>query len=181
MFISLFSFGQTDKVYYGVPEIKKERPDEAGNDAWKDRLIWGGNLQAWLGNPTFILLTPTIGFIPLENFNVGVGAVYNYISYNSYYGKYTQSIFGGHTYARYIIQDSYFLQVQYDKLRQPDLFSSEPNAKRWIDYVLVGGGFRQSISDKLALNTSVMYNVTPNPLSIYPSRVIIQFGITGNF
>jgi hypothetical protein len=47
--------------------------------------------------------------------------------------------------------------------------------------LLIGGGFRQSIGDKAALTTSIMYNVRPDPLSIYPSRVIVQFGIVGSF
>lgn len=186
VFLVLGSFcasGQVDSVYYGLPPDAKpaKSGDDKKNDAWKERLIWGGNIQAWVGNPTFILLTPTIGFIPFENFNIGVGGVYNYVSYNTYYGKFSQSVFGAHSYARYIIGDSYFLQVQYDKLLQPDLFSQEPNDKVWVDYVMVGGGFRQSVSNKMALTSSIMYNITPNQLSIYPGRIIIQFGITGNF
>lgn len=179
LFCSFFANAQVDSVYYGSEHPTKKTKER--NDAWKDKFIWGGNIQAWIGNPTFILLTPTIGFIPFEKFNVGIGGIYNYTSYNSSYGKYAQSIFGGHSYARYTIGDSYFVQVQYDKLLQPDLFSYEPNDKIWIDYIFVGGGFSQQIGDKLALSTSIMYNVNRNQLSIYPSRLIIQFGITGMF
>jgi hypothetical protein len=180
--LSTFSYAQVDSVYYGAQhpnhnaKEKKER-----NDAWKEKFVWGGNLQAWIGNPTFILLTPTIGFIPFENFHVGVGGIYNYTSYRSSYGNYSQSIYGAHSYARYIIGESYFLQVQYDRLLQPNLFSPEPKDKVWVDYLFFGGGFTQSISDKVALNTSIMYNVNHNLLSIYPSRLLIQFGITGRF
>ncbi|WP_317898736.1 hypothetical protein [Aurantibacillus circumpalustris] len=174
-----FSQAQVDSVYYGSQEPIKKAKEK--NDAWKEKLLWGGNLQAWIGNPTFILLTPTIGFTPFEKFDIGIGGIYNYTSYRSSYGSYSQSIFGGHSYVRYTIGESYFVQVQYDKLLQPDLFSLEPNKKIWIDYIFVGGGFCQAISDKLALSTSIMYNVNHNFLSIYPSRLIIQFGITGRF
>jgi hypothetical protein len=38
------------------------------------------------------------------------------------------------------------------------------------------------MGDKAALMTSIMYNVSPSPLSIYyPNRIIIQFGIVGTF
>ena len=180
LFVQVVS-GQVDSVYYGSQQPSNNRPKEPKNDAWKEKVIWGGNVQAWIGNPTFILLSPTIGYRFFKNFDAGVGGIYNYISYNSYYGNYSQSIYGAHSYARYIIGESYFVQVQYDKLLQPDLFSAEPNDKVWVDYVFVGGGFRQEISDKVSLSTSVMYNIINNPLSIYPSRVIIQFGIVGNF
>jgi len=179
------SNAQVDSVYYGTQHpAKKSDVRKPKNDAWKEKVTWGGNIQAWIGNPTFILLTPTIGFMPfkkLKKLNVGIGGIYNYTSYNSYYGNYSQSIYGGHSYARYTIGDSYFVQVQYDKLLQPDLFSSDPKDKIWVDYMLVGGGFSQSIGDKVALSTSIMYNVNRNLLSIYPSRLIIQFGIVGTF
>src|SRR5207253_10724298 len=116
-----------------------------------------------------------------KNINVGIGGIYNYTKSQGYYGSYSQSIFGGHSYLRYVIAESYFVQAQYDKLNQPDLFSLDPSDKIWVDYVLFGGGFRQAIGEKVALITSIMYNLTPNPLSIYPSRVIVQFGIVGNF
>ena len=176
------SHAQVDSVYYGTKHpTKKGETKKPKNDAWKEKVIWGGNLQAWIGNPTFILVTPTIGYVPFKKFNVGVGGIYSYTSYNSYYGKISQSIFGGHSYARYIIGENYFVQVQYDKLLQPNLLSIEPNDKIWVDYVFVGGGFIQSLSDKLSLSTSIMYNVNQNRLSIYPSRLIIQFGIVGRF
>lgn len=186
LFCASVSQAQVDSVYYGTehPSQKEAKKKEPKNNAWKEKITWGGNLQLWIGNPTFILLTPTIGYIPFKKFNkfnVGIGGVYNYTSFNSPYGNYAQSIYGGHSYARYTIGENYFVQVQYDKLLQPDLFSTEPNDKVWIDYIFLGGGFCQPISDKVGLSTSIMYNVNQNRLSIYPSRLIIQFGIIGTF
>jgi hypothetical protein len=184
LFCSVVSKGQVDSVYYGKKHDTKRvntNNNKPKEEAWKKYVTWGGNIQAWIGNPTFLLLSPTLGYIPFKNFNIGIGGIYNYTSYNSTYGNYSQSIFGGHSYARYTIANSYFVQVQYDKLLQPDLLSLEPNAKIWVDYLFVGGGFRQSISDNAALTTSIMYNVNPDLLSIYPSRIIIQFGIIGRF
>lgn len=183
LFFGAFAMqAQVDSVYYGKQHpTQKERPKEKSSPIWKEKIIWGGNVQAWIGNPTFLLLSPTIGYTPVKNLYAGLGFVYNYISYNSYYGSYSQSIWGGHSFARYVIGDSYFVQVQYDKLLQPNLLSAEPNAKTWVDYVLVGGGFQQPVGDRVALSTSVMYNLSQSPLSIYPSRVIIQFGIVGMF
>jgi hypothetical protein len=181
LFFGFVCNSQVDSVYYGQKPSDKKVKKEPKDDSWKENFSWGGNIQAWLGNPTFILLSPTIGYIPFKNFNVGIGGIYNYTSYNSSFGSYSQSIYGGHSYIRYTIVESYFLQAQYDKLLQPDLFSAEPNDKIWVDYFLVGGGFRQNIAEKTALTTSIMYNVLPNQLSIYPSRIIIQFGIVGRF
>ncbi len=173
---------QRDSVYYGTPNSQLNKKNEnKKNDAWKEKLTWGGNAQLWIGNPTFIFLSPTIGLMPFKNVNVGLGIIYNYTSYRSSYGEYSQSIFGGHSYVRYLIGESYFLQAQYDRLYQPDFLSSSRDARAWVDYLLVGGGFRQMIGERTALMTSLMYYVNPSPLSIYQNRFIIQFGIMGTF
>ncbi len=175
---------QTDSVYTGTvtkrDSLKRKRER---NDDWKEKVTYGGNFQLQFGTFTFIYLSPTIGYIPAKNFNVGVGIIYNYISldYGAPYGKYTQSIYGTHTYARYFVTDGVFVQGQYDRLLQPMVYGYKPDAKTWVDYVLVGGGFRQPIGDKAALSTSIMYNLTPSNISIYPSRLIIQFGFMSTF
>lgn len=178
---------QVDSVYIGAPSdttgqaVKKAKIEKW--DKIKDKLTYGGNFQVWLNNPFFLFLSPTVGYAPIEKLNVGLGIIYNYTSadYGSY-GRYTQSVFGVHSYVRYLVTDGVFVQVQYDKLRQPDFYAAEPNKKVWVDYVMIGGGFRQPLGDKVALTSAVMYNLTPSPLSIYgSSRLIIQFGIVAGF
>jgi hypothetical protein len=168
---------QTDSVFYGSDSVPPRRERKFWHPPWRDNVTFGGNFQLWFGNPTFIVLAPTAGYSVTRNLNVGVGGIYNYTSVNfGQYGRFSQSIFGGHSYARYIIAQSYFAQAQFDLLRQPDWYTIEPDDKVWVDYVLVGGGFRQAIGSRAALLTTIMYNLTPHPLSIYRDRVIIQFG-----
>ena len=139
--------------------------------------MWGGNFQAWFGNQTFIFLSPNVGYPIYKNLLLGVGIVYNY---SNYYG-YSQSIYGGQSYLRYTIRNSYFVQATFDRLIQPNYISFEPNDKIWVNYLMVGGGFRHPLSENSAFTTSLMYYVNPSPLSIYPSPLIIQFGITASF
>ncbi|NBQ48899.1 MAG: hypothetical protein EBU33_10685, partial [Sphingobacteriia bacterium] len=94
---------------------------------------------------------------------------------------YKQNIYGGHSYVRYLFAENLFLQLQFDKLKQPDLFSIDPNAKRWVNYMVGGFGLRQPMGEKLALSTSILYNFRRDPLSIYPGGFIIQFGVVGQF
>jgi len=172
---------QVDSVYTGAPPDKIRKRKTMDND-WMKKITYGGNFHAWFGNPSSIYLSPTIGYSPINEVNFGVGMIYNYMSSDAgYYGHFTQSIFGGHSYLRYIIANSYILQVQFDRLNQPNLFVYPHEENLWVNYLLAGGGFRHRISDKAALTSSLMYNLTPHPLSIYPSRLIIQFGFIGGF
>jgi len=176
-------FAQVDSVYVGRPVEKKQNTKKSlRSQEWRNSMTWGGNFHGWFGNPSFILLSPTVGFCPYKNVNVGFGIIYNYTSYKTYAGTYSQSIWGGHSYLRYTIAESYFFQVQYDKLYQPNLMSMfDPNDRIWVNYLMLGAGFRQRLGGNAALTTSLMYNLSPNPLSIYPSRVLLQFGVIGGF
>ena len=185
--ILFFSFSinmlsQTDSVYTGVKN-KTSKFEKGKNDEWKKRLTYGGNFQALFGTVTYIYLTPTIGYIPAKNLYVGIGGIYNYTSVNySGYGRFSQSIFGGHSYARYLLSPAFFMQLQFDKLYQPDWFSPvDPTPKVWVDYLLAGAGYNQRVGPSVAFNTSLMYNLTPHRLSIYPSRFILQLGFTAKF
>jgi hypothetical protein len=185
LFILVFIFSlagslcaQKDSVYTGVksgkkPRYKKERP------AWQDNITYGGNIQAYLGNPTFIYLAPTIGYQVTDNLNAGLGVIYNYTSVRySGYG-YSASIFGGHSYVRFNATPNFFLLGQYDKLLQPDYYSIDPDKKLWVDYVMAGFGYSQPMGDLVVMNTSLMYNFTYNKrYSIYPTPVIFQVGFT---
>ncbi len=175
---------QTDEVYTGSPSrpdsVKRKQPKDRD---WVKKLTYEGNVQLQLSNYTFIYLSPTIGYSPVDKVNLGLGVIYNYISinYGGSYGKVSQSVFGGHSYARYFVTDGFFVQGQYDRLRQPNVFNYFGDRMTWVDYLLAGGGFRKPIGDKIGLTGTIMYNFTPSPLSIYPTRLIVQFGFMGTF
>lgn len=184
VFCSATLFSQTDSVYYGKPNpVDSAKRKKARDYDWVKKLSYEGNLQLQLSAYTFIYFAPTIGFSPVKKVNLGLGVIYNYISinYGAPYGKVSQSVFGGHSYVRYFINDGFFVQGQYDRLRQPNVYSFNGDQKRWVDYLMVGGGFRKPIGDKIGLSGTLLYNLTPDRLSIYPNRLILQFGLMGSF
>jgi hypothetical protein len=184
-FLSILHFSavaQVDEVYTGSPEpLPKKEKNFFQDGAWRENLIWGGNFQAWFGNPTYIYLSPGIGYTFFDHLQLGLGAIYNHTSFQTRGGQFKQNIFGGHSYLRYVFAESFFLQVQYDRLKQPDIYGSDPSVRRWVNYFIGGFGVRQPMGEKLALSSSILYNFRRDPLSIYPGGFIVQFGIIGNF
>jgi hypothetical protein len=176
-------YAQTDDVYSGDPvPAAKPRKQPLREREWFRKVSFGGNFQAWFGNPSFVFLSPSVAYRPIEQFQYGVGFIYNYYRLDAgQYGRYQHNVFGSHTFMRYIIKQNYMVQVQFDRLRQPDFYSPNAGERTWVDYVLVGGGMRNPISRNAAITSVIMYNLTPHPLSIYPSRLIIQFGIMAGF
>ncbi|MBA2610697.1 MAG: hypothetical protein H0U95_01910 [Bacteroidetes bacterium] len=183
LFFCLAYKAQTDSVYYGTTSRDTSyKPKKQRNTDWMKRFTFGSNVQASFGTYTYIYLSPTIGYIPFKNFNFGVGFIYNYISVNyKSYGHVSQSIYGAHSYARYFVTQSFFVQGQYDHLLQPNIYNYyNPKEKIWVDYTLIGGGYRQSLGKNAALLTSIMFNLTPNNLSFYPNPTF-QVGFVAGF
>jgi len=183
LFFCLEFNAQTDDVYIGTNQKDTTyKPKKQRNTDWMKNFTYGGNVQAIFGSYTYVYLSPTIGYIPFKNLNVGIGFIYSYSSINySGYGHVTQTIYGGHSFARYFLNESFFVQGQFDHLLQPNYYNyTNPNDKIWVDYTLIGGGFRQPIGKHAALITSLMVNVTPSSLSIYPNPVF-QIGFVGGF
>ncbi len=184
VFICLQNKAQTDSVYYGnTPKDNNHKTKTPRNTEWLKRFTYGGNTQLYFsGNFTFVDLAPTIGYSPMERLNVGVGFIYFYssVNYNGY-GRYQQSAVGGLCYAKYAFNDNFFGQVQFDKLRQSNVFNfNNPEEKVWVDYLLVGGGYSIDVGKNARATTSILLNLMPHRLSIYPNP-IIQFGFVAGF
>jgi len=183
LFIFCFSskfYSQTDSVYTGNKSTKVKQQREKKDYKWKEKITYGGNVQAVFGSWTYIYLSPTIGYNPVKKLNFGIGFIYNYLK--SPYSRSSQSIYGGHSYARVFLRPNFFVQGQYDKLLQPNRYSINNSDKKiWVDYALAGIGYSQPVGERFALNTLLMYNLTPSLLSIYPSRFILQVGFVGRF
>jgi hypothetical protein len=185
LFFCLAFNAQTDSVYYGTPAKKDStfKPKKPKDSDWKKKFTYGGNTQLYF-SPLFTIvdLSPAIGYKLTENLNLGVGFIYSYSSANyRSYGRYMQSAYGPYCYARYSFLESFFVQGQFDRLRQTNIYNfNDPTQKVWVDYAWLGGGYRRSLGNNMALMSSIMVNVIPNRLSIYP-RTILQFGFVGDF
>jgi hypothetical protein len=173
---------QTDSVYYGAPKKDSTKTKKPKNKEWLKKITYGGNFALSFGNYTYVNISPTVGYNFTPKFNAGVGVIYNYfsINYGGQYGRISETVYGTRVYARYMITPSLFALGQYDKLLQPDFYSFIPNKKVWVDYVMVGGGYRQSLGNRAGLVLSMLYNLTPSDLSIY-SNPYIQIGFVGGF
>ncbi|MCE3228310.1 MAG: hypothetical protein K0S32_2861 [Bacteroidetes bacterium] len=185
LFFFSFAFAlraQKDSVYTGNKTPGK-RGDDNKEKWWKDKLTYGGNVDGFFTQGlTYIYISPTIGYMLTEKLNVGVGFVYNYSSTVYGYQRYNQSVYGGHSYANYFINNNLFVRGQYDKLYQNDYYNlTDPKAKTWIDYVLVGGGYSQPVGESAVFTAALMYNLTPHRLSIYPGLLIYQIGFVARF
>ena len=169
---------QTDVVFTGDPNFK---PQEKKEYEWVKHLRGGLNFQIWPGNPFFTYLAPHIGYSPFKHFDAGLSFNYSYTRLDQGgFGVSTRTVLGPGFYCQYTFNSSFFLRAQYDYMHQPNYQALEPGQYTWVSYATAGCGFKQNISENVSLNSLLLYNFTPSPLSIFPNRVILQFGLTAN-
>ncbi|MCD6018503.1 MAG: hypothetical protein K0S53_1624 [Bacteroidetes bacterium] len=140
--------------------------------SFKERLFFGGNVGAWFGSTTYINLSPLVGCKITKQFSLGAGFTYNYYSQTYMGQKYTSTIYGSNTFARYLILENVFAQIGWDRLSVSDYTSIIPNSRVWIDNILVGGGFRQPFSERGSFVAAIFYNINQTPLTPYPNPII---------
>ena len=170
---AIISSAQTDSI----PHSKLKRDDKK---PFVDRLFWGGNIGALVGNPTYVDLSPLVGCKITEKFSVGVGVIYNYYSYKYANIRYTSTFYGGRINARYFILENVFVQAGYDRINRDNPYSIKPNARIWIENYLVGGGLRYQVGDHFYCVATALWNLNETPLSPYRNP-IIQIGFIGGF
>lgn len=189
LFVSFqLTFSQTDSVYYGEQSPKRKPSSDRAPKKFnlKDKLVYGGfvmpgySVIANYGSIFYISASPNVGIKLTDKLMTGIGFNYNYMSFRPKLGgQYTSSLYGPSIFSRYLILENAFLQVQYEKLNQPN-YSSGRAERAWVDYVLAGGGYYQRFSEHSGMLFSAMFNLTPNSNSVY-ANPIYQIGFVAGF
>lgn len=177
---------QVDSVYTGEPKKNSTRADNKGDGflKFKEKLTYGGMIMPGFGADSYgsvfyLVATPNIGYRVTDELTVGIEGNYTYTSMKTRYGIYKESVYGPGAFARYKIFNSGFLQLQYNKLNQPNYYTGY-DKRIWLDYVYAGGGYFQRITDRSGFLTSVLFNLTPSVNSIYRTPVF-QVGFITSF
>lgn len=164
-----------------VPDYTRQKSEQKSDvKEFLNRLYWGGNVGAWIGNPSFVDLSPLVGVKVTNKFSIGFGFIYNYYSYKYGNYKYSTNLLGSRIYARYFILDNVFAQVGWDHINRDDPYAYFPNTRVWVDNILVGGGVRYEIGSNFYAIASGLWNLNQTPLSPY-ANPIIQIGFIGGF
>lgn len=155
--------------------------DSEGGNFW-DNVRFGGNIGLQLGNPTNILLSPSMAYVPQadlldEKLMIGIGVTYIYSKVKYADVNYSSNIYGGRLFSRYLITDNIFAHTEFESLNAPN-YINVSNDRTWVNSFFVGGGYLQSIGDRSGFSVSVLYNLAWTPSNIiYSSPWNIRFGV----
>lgn len=178
----LISFSTQAQVYF--------EEEEQDSISFQDRLYFGGNLSLNLGfgnTGTFINASPLVGYMVNDDFSVGVGVNYIYISREFFFIGSNQtfevsaSTYGGRLFAQHNVIDNYFFHAEFENMNVdvPSDFQSGVSQREWVPGLLIGGGTFQPVFGRGGVNLTVLYNVLYDELrSPYRSAWVIRGGVT---
>jgi hypothetical protein len=175
MFVFSLSAQQFDNNINNGKDVD-QKPD------WKSRIITGGNFGLQFGDVTFIDLSPVIGYRFTDKFEAGIGATYQYLSFNDAYASASTNIYGGRLFGRYYFFENIFGHAEYELLSLEPIYIDGSKGKRTnVESYLVGGGYRQPLSDKLSLNLLMLWNLDNTIGYTYYQNPIIRIGMDVGF
>ena len=126
------------------------------------------------GTITTVNVSPVIGYKITERYSAGLGITYIYFSDKRTLPVYSQNIYGGNIFNRFMLFDFLFAHAEYEILNGDWLY----NAKRfYINNMWVGGGLCQQ-SGNSSLGIMVLWNLLENDYIKSPQiRIGVNIGI----
>lgn len=167
--------------------------DPSVNDLqFKQRLVYGGGFGLQFGYVTLLDISPTIGYRLTNQLTLGTGISYKYNRMKNYtqdlttgqWYDYTSNIYGGNIWSRYYILRNIFAHAEIEQLqidyKYTSVNSSIPTKVKnsvGVNSVLVGGGFRQPVGERVFFNILILFNLNESEFTPY-SNPIIRAGIS---
>ncbi len=164
--------------------------------SFRDRLFLGGGIGMTFGDITRIDIAPVAGMWVVPQWSIGVGGRYTF--YKPRYIGSSSSVSGTHiwgvsgftqvlpfpdigTLLNKEIGGGPILHGEYEGLYY-DTKLMDPLApstgKQWVDILFVGGGWRQQVGDRAAINILLLWNLSGQDFTPYTSNPILRFTIT---
>lgn len=202
--VSLSVFAQGEVYSSSGKPIKKDRRTEREKGFDPTRLVFGGGLVFNIGGGvTDLGISPILGYKITDKFSAGIGLGYEYFKIKNFYEvsnpnnglleyyPFKVSVYTGSVWARYLIWNNIFAQVEpqmivfkssvpsydYSLVPAPLVKKSEGfNVPR----LLVGGGVRQPLGGRTALVVTLLYDVIRDKNSPY-NGLDVRFGFNVGF
>jgi hypothetical protein len=168
-------------LYAQVEETIENGPmQSAGRGRFSDRLIIGGDLGLSFGGVTYIKLAPELDCRIAKRLTAGLGPIYIYENYRAYHLE--TSTYGGKAVVTFTILKvsannnnlglgDLVFHIENELVSVEKLLYFQPrdiyyfDDRIWIDNLLAGPGFIQSMSEHMSGGIYIMWDLTQNKYS----------------
>jgi len=163
---------KTTEEDYATSSAKSKTP--ATQTRWQDRLVFGGNLGGYFGNPTYLQLSPMVGYRTTDWWVNGIGVNYTYVSSSGY----QENIYGASIWTRAYLLKALIAHSEFEILQRNAIDRYGNTAQANVPVWLVGAGYNSGGS-RLGLSAMIMYDLIQDPNSPYNNPIIRIGGLFG--
>jgi hypothetical protein len=153
---------------------KKER--KSGFDT--EKLVPGGNFALSFGNPYYIDVSPSLGYMVSDGLLLGLGATYIASGGNGIYGKYSFNYYGGRALGRQKLFENFFANAELDFLNVPYFSGTgSETIRKWLVSPMVGASYVMPFGKRGGVQATLLYNLNYQQLySPFPSALVWRLG-----
>lgn len=145
-----------------------------------EKLFTGGNLGLQFGTVTVLEIAPIIGYRVTKRLALGAGLTYQYINDSRYLPPISLNIYGGRIFTQFLFSENIYTHLEYEYLQYTaDITYLGPSTIQLNNY-LAGVGYRQAISDNVAIDILLLWNFNDSPYNLYSNPIIrggLQIGL----
>jgi len=152
-----------------------ENSNSLKDTPFKERLYVGGDLGLSFGSITFININPIVGYRIDKKWSAGIGAKYIYYRerFPEYNWEYSNYMYGGSVFARYLLGKSLLAQAEFESLNAESRdFLSPTWTRKWVPIGFLGAGYRQGIGNTY-LQILLLYDIINDRNSPYRSEYLL--------
>jgi len=132
-----------------------------------DKLFFGGSLGFSFGSVTSIRINPLIGYSLTPKLSAGLSGLYEYNSYDTYYGRQNYSNYGGSVFSRYHFIPQLYAHAEFSYINYE--FSGLNNAtyRQSVPFIFLGGGYSNRIGGNSFVYAQILFDVLQDSNSPY--------------
>ena len=162
---------RTTEEDYASSSIKNQSPE--AKIPFRDRLVFGGNMGGFFGNPTYLMANPMIGYRMNDWWLNGVGLNLTYISS----GGYRETMYGSSLWSRAYIVKTIIAHTEFELLRREPSDQFGRNQAFNVPVWLVGAGYNSG--GRIGFSAMIMYDLIQDPNSPYSNPIFRVGGLFG--
>lgn len=171
LWTSAMTAQKTSEEDYATPS-PKNTPVKSSTPL-REKLVFGGNMGGYFGNPTYLQLNPMVGYRATPWWINGVGVNYTYIGS----GGYRENMYGGSVWTRAYIAQRLIAHSELELLRREARNQFGNAAAVNVPVWLVGAGY--SSGGRMGFSAMIMYDLIQDPNSPYSNPIIRIGGLFG--
>lgn len=160
---------QLNQKYTKQEQPNQEQPKQTkqkSRSSFKlSKIFIGGNLGLTFGSVTSVRINPLIGYNLTPKLSAGITGLYEYNSYETYYGRQNYSNYGGSVFSRFRVIPQLYAQAEFSYISYEQIVLGED--RTGVPFLFLGGGYAQRIGGNTFAYAQILFDVLQDKNSPY--------------